>query len=90
MFFFFYLLTPDNKGGSKTDRCETKGCSQFCQISKAGVATCTCKNGYTLDNDELTCLGENVNVSNVIRFTFASVKKITTKRHEKNITMRPI
>ncbi|XP_021340741.1 low-density lipoprotein receptor-related protein 4-like isoform X1 [Mizuhopecten yessoensis] len=43
---------------SSTDKCAPKSCQHFCAPTPAG-ATCLCKNGYTLQGDEKSCIADH-------------------------------
>ncbi|KAK2161891.1 hypothetical protein LSH36_108g06017 [Paralvinella palmiformis] len=50
---------PGPPGGSDTDECEVHngGCSQVC-LNTVGSYQCSCKSGYSLEKNRLTCSGE--------------------------------
>lgn len=41
-----------------TDKCLENACDQNCDVDNQGKVFCTCTEGYTLNEDQLTCTGE--------------------------------
>jgi hypothetical protein len=41
-----------------TDVCATFGCEQMCFVDEFGEALCLCGDGFDLNDDNKTCVGE--------------------------------